>query len=122
VLRQVTVPESLPEVLRDRKAAGKQNELKHQTLPNGLARLVASINVGGMARGYLSIVDKAGDMTALSRVVAEQGAVACAVEMSRSKAVREAGSASAATCSTPLCGANSPRATPACGRNASAWI
>ena len=89
VLRHITVPESLPEVLRDRKVAGKQNELKHQVLSNGLARLVISINVGGMARGYLSIVDKTGEMTALSRVVVEQGAVACAVEMSRSKAVRE---------------------------------
>ncbi|GAB4579379.1 MAG: PucR family transcriptional regulator [Anaerolineales bacterium] len=89
VLRLVTVPESLPESLRDRKEAGKQSELKHQLLPNGLARIIISINVGGMARGYLSIVDKAGEMTALSRVVAEQGAIACAVEMSRSKAVRE---------------------------------
>jgi purine catabolism regulator len=90
VLRQVTVPESLPEGFRDRKEAGKQSELKHQPLANGLARLIISINVGGIARGYLSIVDKAGEMTALSRVVAEQGAIACAVEMSRSKAVREA--------------------------------
>ncbi len=90
VLRIVAVPESLPEVLRDRKVAGKQNEIKHQPLANGLARIVTSINVGGMARGYLSIVDKAGEMTALSRVVVEQGAIACAVEMSRSKAVREA--------------------------------
>jgi len=89
VLKQITIPESLPEVLRDRKVAGQQNELKHQPLPNGLARFVISINVGRMARGYLSIVDKTGEMTALSRVVAEQGAVACAVEMSRSKAVRE---------------------------------
>lgn len=89
VHRQITVPESLPEVMRDRKAAGKLNELKHQALSNNLARLISSINVGGVARGYLSIIDKAGDLTALSRVVAEQGAVACAVEMSRSKAVRE---------------------------------
>lgn len=89
ILAHVTIPESLPEVLRDRKVAGKQSELRHQTLPNGLSRILISINVGGVARGYLSIVDKSGEMTALSRVVVEQGAVACAVEMSRSKAVRE---------------------------------
>ncbi|MFQ5615583.1 MAG: PucR family transcriptional regulator [Anaerolineales bacterium] len=86
---QVRDRESLPEVLRDRKVAGKQSELLNQNLEGGLARLVTSINVGGMARGYLSIVGKAGELNALTRVVAEQGAVVCAVEMSRSKAVRE---------------------------------
>jgi purine catabolism regulator len=79
----------LPEILRDRKTAGQQRELQYQEINGDLARLVTSVNVGGVARGYLSVVGKNGELNALSRVVAEQGAVVSAVEMSRSKAVRE---------------------------------
>jgi purine catabolism regulator len=52
--------------------------------------LVTPINVGGVARGYLSLVGLEGDLDDLDQVVADQGALACAVQMSRSKAVREA--------------------------------
>ncbi len=80
----------LPEVLRDRKQAGKSPVFLHQSLPGGLVRLVTPINVGGVARGYLSLVGLEGDLDDLDQVVADQGALVCAVQMSRSKAVREA--------------------------------
>ena len=89
VLAQLTTRDSLPEVLQDRKEAGRQNVFHNQNLQDGLTRLVTSINVGGMARGYLSLVGVVGELDTLDQVVAEQGAMVCAVEMSRSKAVRE---------------------------------
>ncbi len=89
ILEHIESLTSLPEALRDRKEAGRKSELIFQELPDSFVRLVASINVGQVARGYLSLLGKNGEMNALSRVVAEKGTVACAVEMSRSKAVRE---------------------------------
>ncbi len=81
--------ESLPIVLRDRKEAGKQNALLSQGLTETCERLVAPINVGGMARGYLSLVGRVGELDDLDRVIVEQGAEVVAMEMSRSKAIRE---------------------------------
>jgi PucR family transcriptional regulator, purine catabolism regulatory protein len=80
----------LPEEIRDRKEAGKVAFFISQSLPGNLSRLVTPISVGSVARGYLSLVGLEGDLDAMDRVVAEQGALACAVQMSRSKAVREA--------------------------------
>ena len=82
-------PDQLPEALRNRKEAGKSPIFLHQDLPGGLARLITPINVGGVARGYLSVVGLQGDLDDLDQVVADQGALVCAVQMSRSKAVRE---------------------------------
>jgi purine catabolism regulator len=61
-----------------------------QELADGFSRLVAPITVGGMARGYLSLIGATGELDALDSMVVEQGALVCAVEMSRTKAVREA--------------------------------
>ena len=82
-------PSRLPEAIRDRKVAGRGSFFINQTLPGGLARLVAPIIVGEVARGYLSLVGLDGDLDAMDRTVAEQGVLACAVQMSRSKAIRE---------------------------------
>jgi PucR family transcriptional regulator, purine catabolism regulatory protein len=82
--------ESLPESLRDRKLAALHSATVEQELVDGYARLVAPIIVGGMARGYLSLIGKAGELDALDGLVIEQGVLVCAVEMSRTKAVREA--------------------------------
>jgi purine catabolism regulator len=60
-----------------------------QSLPGGLARRVASITVGEVARGYLSLVGLEGELDSLDQTVLEQGALVCAVEMARAKAVRE---------------------------------
>jgi purine catabolism regulator len=82
-------PGRLPESIRDRKEAGKGSYFIDQTLPGGLARLVAPVIVAEVARGYLSLVGLDGDLDAMDRTVAEQGVLACAVQMSRSKAIRE---------------------------------
>jgi PucR family transcriptional regulator, purine catabolism regulatory protein len=82
--------ESLPESLRDRKLAALHAMMIEQALADGISRLVAPITVGGMARGYLTLIGKTGELGALDSLVVEQGALVCAVEMSRTKAVREA--------------------------------
>jgi purine catabolism regulator len=90
VLEQIVVSENLQEPLRDRKRAGRDPMIFTQPIPGGLERLVTPIAVGGVARGYLSLVGIAGGMDSLDHLVAEQGALVCAVEMARTKAVREA--------------------------------
>jgi purine catabolism regulator len=85
----VTALDSLSESLRDRKVAGSQTVTIVQEMPGGLARLVTPITVGGVARGYLSLVGMTGELDALDHLVSEQGALVCAVEMARNKAVRE---------------------------------
>ncbi len=82
--------ENLPESLRDRKLAALHAVTVEQKLAGNFSRLVAPIIVGGMARGYLSLVGTTGELDALDSLVVEQGALVCAVEMSRTKAVREA--------------------------------
>jgi purine catabolism regulator len=81
--------EHLPEALRDRKLAARQNTALYQELPGNLARLIIPITVAEVARGYLSLVSLAGELDALDQLVAEQGSLVCAIEMARTKAVRE---------------------------------
>lgn len=90
VVAQLLKKENLPAELYDRKKAGKQVILKRQSLAGELERIVTPISVGGVARGYLSLVDVVGMLDSLDFLVAEQGALVCAVEMARAKAVREA--------------------------------
>lgn len=90
VLAQLSAKEQLPESLRDRKQAGRSPGVLSQNLPGGLERRVAPIVVGGVARGYLSLVGLAAEFDALDNLVIEQGALVCGVEMARAKAVREA--------------------------------
>ena len=90
VLKQLNNFEDLPEPLRDRKRAGARAMMVIQDVPGGLARLITPITVGEVARGYLSLVGMTGELDDLDHLVAEQGAMVCAVEMARSKAIREA--------------------------------
>jgi len=90
VLHHLRNRESLPEPLRDRKLAGQQATILIQPIPGGLARLVATISVGDVARGYLSLIGMQDELDALDHMVIEQGVLVCAVEMARAKAVREA--------------------------------
>jgi purine catabolism regulator len=90
ILASLSRLESLPESLRDRKIAALHAATVEQELGKEFSRLVAPITVGGMARGYLSLIGKTGELDALDSLVVEQGALVCAVEMSRTKAVREA--------------------------------
>lgn len=80
---------SLPESLRDRRQAGEAPSVVHDVLPGGAERMVAPIVVGEVARGYLSVIGLADELDATDRIVAEQGALICAIEMARAKAVRE---------------------------------
>ncbi len=82
-------PDSLPEALRDRKQAGRASGVYAQVLPGGLERLVAAVTVSEVARGYLSLLGIAGEMDDLDRMVVDQGARVCALEMARLKALRE---------------------------------
>ncbi|HVM72643.1 MAG TPA: helix-turn-helix domain-containing protein [Anaerolineales bacterium] len=90
ILASLSGLESLPESLRDRKLAALHAATVEQELDEGFSRRVAPIIVGGMARGYLSLIGTSEVLDALDSLVVEQGALVCAVEMSRTKAVREA--------------------------------
>ncbi len=90
LLAQISALEFLPEALRDRKQAGRQAPILNQEIPGNLMRLITPIITGEMARGYLSLVGFPSELDALDQIVAEQGALVCAVEMARAKAVREA--------------------------------
>lgn len=79
----------LPDALRDRRQAAVGGWLD-QSLPNGLSRLVCPIVAKGMARGYLSVIGRQGELDALDQLVVEHGAAACALEMAKAKAVSEA--------------------------------
>lgn len=89
VLLPVVEAENMPLELRDRKAAGRYQGLHEMDLPGGLTRLLTPIVVGGVARGYLSLVGLGSELDSLDHLVLEQGARICAVEMARAKAVRE---------------------------------
>lgn len=90
VLDQLLDKDNLPAEFLDRKKIGKYTNLQRQILPGDLERIIIPISVDGVARGYLSLVDVKGMLDTLDFLVAEQGALVCAIEMSRAKAVREA--------------------------------
>lgn len=79
----------LPDTLRDRRQA-TVGGWRDQPLANGLIRLVCPIVAKGMARGFLSIIGRAGELDALDQLMVEHGAAACALEMAKAKAVSEA--------------------------------
>jgi purine catabolism regulator len=85
--------ENLPAVLRNRKAAAKATRSYWQQLlfpHHNVARLLSPIISGDRARGYLSIIGAAGELSLLDTVAVEQGAAACALEMAKAKAISEA--------------------------------
>ncbi len=90
ILEYLAETENLPKSLQDRKAAGRNAGMVSQSIPGGVARITIPIVVGEVARGYLSLVGLESEFDDLDNLVAEQGAIVCAVEMARTKAVREA--------------------------------
>ncbi|WP_374689044.1 helix-turn-helix domain-containing protein [Promineifilum sp.] len=84
--------DSLPPVLRNRKAAAKARQTHwHQLLSiEGMGRLISPIISGDRARGYLSVVGPPGELDMLDSLTVEHGAAACALEMAKAKAVSEA--------------------------------
>jgi len=89
LIAQLAEFSTLPEVLRDRRRAGEEPITAAESLPGGLERVIAPIVVGDVARGYVSAVGMAGELDQTDRMVIEQGALVCAIEMARAKAVRE---------------------------------
>jgi len=89
LLEQLTNLNSLPDVLANRKQTGNRPLSIKQDIPGNLARLVAPIIVGEMARGYISMVGAETELDSLDSLVIEQGALVCAIEMARNKAIRE---------------------------------
>jgi purine catabolism regulator len=81
--------ESLPSSLQDRNRAGQQSPTISQLISDGIARIVTPITVGEVARGYLSLIGTEGELDRFDQVIAEEGALVCAMEMARTKAVRE---------------------------------
>lgn len=81
--------ENLPAPLHDRYQAGEQNIKLLQNLSDGISRVIVPIIVGNVARGYLSMIGLEGTLGILDHLVAEEGALICAIDMSRTKAVRE---------------------------------
>ncbi len=89
ILDPLCRPESLPERMRDRKLAAQNEEPVEQPLVQGSTRLVTPIVVGGIARGYLSLIGATSSQDPLDTLIVKQGALVCGVELSRKKAVRE---------------------------------
>jgi purine catabolism regulator len=90
VLEYLIKPKNLPEILRDRERAESRGLIVSQLIPGDLARIIIPIVVGGVARGYISLIGLEGEFDALDNLVLEQGALVCGVDMARAKAVREA--------------------------------
>jgi len=86
---QLSEIKNLPVPLQDRHRAGEQNLGINQTLPGEISRVIVPITVSNIARGYLSVIGIEGTLDTLDQLVAEQGALICAIDMSRTKAVRE---------------------------------
>ncbi|MFZ5808917.1 MAG: PucR family transcriptional regulator [Chloroflexota bacterium] len=89
ILAQLSELRNFPEPLLDRKRVGSQPSIFCQDIEGGLACLIAPVVVGEMARGYLSLVGIRGEFDSLDYLVAEQGSLVCAIEMARTKAIRE---------------------------------
>ena len=83
-------PENLPDEFSDRNQAGEATQILKQELRHDLHRIIKPVTVAGVARGYLSLIDTSSNLDDLDSIVLEQGAQVCALEMSRTKAVREA--------------------------------
>jgi purine catabolism regulator len=79
-------PSYLPPELADRKQAHLVSEPILQTFET-CARLVMPIVTRNVARGYVSLIARMPPFDALDRVVVTQGALVCAVEMAKVKAV-----------------------------------
>jgi len=90
ILDHLIEPENLPKLLRDRKKAGRSVSIMEQSIPGGIARIITPIVVGGVARGYLSLMGLDNEFDDLDNLVIEQGALVCGIDMARAKAVREA--------------------------------
>jgi PucR family transcriptional regulator, purine catabolism regulatory protein len=89
ISRQFNMINNLPAPLQNRQLAGEQNIKITQNISGGISRIIVPIIVGSVVRGYLSVIGLVRTLDILDHLVAEEGALICAIDMSRSKAVRE---------------------------------
>ncbi|HLA45265.1 MAG TPA: helix-turn-helix domain-containing protein [Aggregatilineales bacterium] len=82
---------ALPDVLLDRHRLHEQPSSMMQDL-NGyeVVRLIAPVISGGMGRGFVSLIGLEDDFTSSDAAIIEYGALMCALEMLKAKAVSEA--------------------------------
>jgi purine catabolism regulator len=86
ILSALKAPECLPGVLHDRKLAHQVQEPLAQSLES-YGRLILPVVTRGVARGYLSLIAPSPHFTARDRMILKQGALVCAIEMAKVKAV-----------------------------------
>lgn len=86
ILEALAEPSYLPPELTDRKQAHQVSEPIVQAFET-CARLVMPIVTRNVARGYVSLIAKQNHFDARDRIVATQGALVCAIEMAKIKAV-----------------------------------
>lgn len=95
VMKALEHRDSIPPVLRNRKAAAKARQSYwQQLLPiegslTPMGRLLSPIISGDRARGYLSVIGHADQLNMFDSLAVEHGAAACALEMAKVKAVNE---------------------------------
>jgi purine catabolism regulator len=90
VVEWLSAPNHQPKQFHDRKRASEIEGPLEQEIESGGARLTMPIIVQDVARGFLSLVHTSAEFDRLDRMVLEQGAAACALEMAKAKAVSEA--------------------------------
>lgn len=90
LMSRLSVQSALPEGWSDRRAAAETATVQPQHASDGWARLIAPIVAKDMARGYFSLIGREDEFDTLDTLVAEQAAMACAMEMARAKAVNDA--------------------------------
>ncbi len=86
ILEALQEPSFLPPELHDRKQAHQVREPITQIFET-CARLVMPIVTRNVARGYVSLIARANEFTAHEKMLAAQGALVCAIEMAKVKAV-----------------------------------
>jgi purine catabolism regulator len=80
----------LPEVLRDRHRLHEQPSSMLQPLEGfGVERLIAPVVSGGVGRGFVSLVGVSKSFSPSDNAIIEYGALMCALEMLKAKAVSE---------------------------------
>jgi len=81
---------ALPEVLRDRHRLHEQPSSMLQNLEGyATERLIAPVISGGVGRGFVSLVGRDGTFNNADAAIIEYGALMCALEMLKAKAVSE---------------------------------
>lgn len=81
---------ALPEIFRDRHRLHEQPSSMQQPLDDfNLERLIAPVISGGVGRGYVSLIGQEGDFDSSDNAIIEYGALMCALEMLKAKAVSD---------------------------------